>query len=79
MVRISEVHADGRAAKTYLATLRSPDLDLLPDEVVGCSFLVDYRPHPHDAFLLLKLKRILAVRLAIVSLEQFGPCQTVLD
>jgi hypothetical protein len=79
MVRISEVHADGGAAKTYLATRRSPDLDLLPDEVVGSSFLVDYRRHPHDAFLLLKMKHILAVRLAIVSLEQFGRCQTVLD
>jgi hypothetical protein len=53
MVRISEIHADGRAAKTYLATLGRPDLDLLPHEVVGCAFLVDYRRHSHDAFLLL--------------------------
>jgi hypothetical protein len=53
MVRISEIHADGRAAKTYLATRGRPDLDLLPHEVVGCAFLVDYRRHSHDAFLLL--------------------------
>jgi hypothetical protein len=53
MVRISEIHADGRAAKTYLATLGRPDLDLLPHEVVGCAFLVDYRRHSHDAFFLL--------------------------
>jgi hypothetical protein len=52
MVRISEIHADGRAAKTYLATLGRPDLDLLPHEVVGCAFLVDYRRHSHDAFFL---------------------------
>jgi hypothetical protein len=26
MVSVSEIHADGRAAKTYLATLGSPDL-----------------------------------------------------
>ena len=38
MVRISEIHADGRAAKTYLATLGRPELDLLPHEVVGCAF-----------------------------------------
>src|SRR5215471_19674331 len=49
MVRISEIHADGGAAKTYLATLGSPDLDLLPHEVVGRAFLVDYRRHSHDA------------------------------
>src|SRR5262249_44888455 len=49
MVRISEIHADGRAAKTYLATLGSPDVDLLPHEVVGCAFLVDYRRHSHGA------------------------------
>jgi hypothetical protein len=53
MVRISEIHADGRAAKTYLAARGRPDLDLLPHEVVGCAFLVDYRRHSHDAFLLL--------------------------
>src|SRR5262249_45876266 len=53
MVRISEIHADGRAAKTYLATLGRSDLDLLPHEVVGRAFLVDYRRHSHDAFLLL--------------------------
>src|SRR6185436_7871655 len=53
MVRISEIHADGRASKTYLATLGRPDLDLLPHEVVGCAFLVDYHRHSHDAFLLL--------------------------
>jgi hypothetical protein len=53
MVRISEIHADGRAAKTYLATHGRPDLDLLPHEIVGCAFLVDYRRHSHDAFLLL--------------------------
>jgi hypothetical protein len=29
------------------------DLDLLPHEVLGCAFLVDYRRHSHDAFLLL--------------------------
>jgi hypothetical protein len=77
MVRISEVHADGRAAKTYLATPGRPDLDLLPHEVVGCAFLVDYRRHSHDAFLL--LQRILAARFAVVSREQFGPCRTVFD
>src|SRR5215469_2435590 len=53
MVGISEIHADGRAAKTYLATLGRPDLNLLPHEVVGCAFLVDYCRHSHDAFLLL--------------------------
>src|SRR6516165_1937373 len=53
IVRISEIHADGRAAKTYLATRGNPHFDLLPHEVVGCAFLVDYRRHPHDAFLLL--------------------------
>src|SRR4051812_10236185 len=52
MVRISEIHADGRAAKTYLAALGRPDLDLLPHEVVGCAFLVDYRRHCHEALLL---------------------------
>src|SRR5262249_54520562 len=52
MVRISEIDADGRAAETYLATLGNSDLDLLPHEVVGCAFLVDYRRHRHDAFLL---------------------------
>jgi hypothetical protein len=77
MVRISEIHADGRAAKTYLATPGRPDLDLLPHEVVGCAFLVDYRRHSHDAFLL--LQRILAARFAVVSREQFGPCRTVFD
>src|SRR5687767_12649925 len=49
MVRISEVDADGPAAKTDLATLGRPDLDLLPHEVVGCAFPVDYRRHSHDA------------------------------
>src|SRR5262249_6946790 len=49
MVRISEIHADGGAAKTYLATLGSPDLDLLPREIVGRAFLIDYRRHSHDA------------------------------
>ena len=53
MVCISKIHADGRAAKTYLATLGTPDLDLLLHEVVGCPFLVDYRRHSHDASLLL--------------------------
>ena len=77
MVRISEIHADGRAAKTYLATLGSPDLDLLPHEIVGCAFLVDYRRHSQDAFLL--RQRIVAARIAIVSREQFGPCRTVFD
>src|SRR5262249_14395944 len=52
MVRISEIHTDGRAAKTYLAAPGRPDLDLLPHEVVGCALLVDYRRHCHDAFLL---------------------------
>jgi hypothetical protein len=52
MVRISEIHAYSRAAKTYLATLGSSDLDLLPHEIVGCALLVDYRRHCHDAFLL---------------------------
>src|SRR2546422_2280820 len=33
--------------------LGRPDLDLLPHEVVGCAFLVDYRRHSHDAFFLL--------------------------
>ncbi len=55
MVRISEIHADGCAAKTYLVTLGNSDLDLLPHEVVGCAFLVDYRRHCHDAFLLLAI------------------------
>ena len=50
--RISEIHAYSRAAKTYLATLGNPDLDLLPHEVVGWAFLVDYRRHCRDAFLL---------------------------
>src|SRR5262245_261828 len=50
MVRISEIHAYSRAAKTYLATLGNPDLDLLPHEVVGWAFLVDYGRHSHDAF-----------------------------
>src|SRR5947207_15546775 len=54
MVRVSEIHADGRAAKTYLAAPGRPDLDLLPHEVVRCAFLVDYRRHSHDAFLLLQ-------------------------
>src|SRR5207237_9909439 len=54
MVRVSEIHADGRAAKTYLAAPARPDLDLLPHEVVRCAFLVDYRRHSHDAFLLLQ-------------------------
>src|SRR5262249_17472991 len=77
MVRIGKIHADGGTAKTYLATLGRPDLGLLPHEVVGCAFLVDYRRHSHDAILL--LRRILAARSAIVSREQFGPCQTVFD
>src|SRR5262249_22310375 len=76
MVRVGEIHADGRAAKTYLAVLGSPDLDLLPHEVVGCAFLVDDRSHSHDAFLPL-LERILVARFAIVSREQFGPRRTV--
>jgi hypothetical protein len=50
MIRISEIHADGLVAKTHLATLGNPDLDLLPHEVVGWTFLVDYRRHSHDAF-----------------------------
>jgi hypothetical protein len=89
MVRISEIHANGRTAKTYLAVLGRPDVDLLPHEVVGRAFLVDYRRHSHDAFLPLlttlqrstrrELQRILAARLAIVSREQFGPCRTGLD
>src|SRR5207247_471367 len=54
MVRVSEIHANGRAAKTYLAAPGRPDLDLLPHEVVRCAFLVDYRRHSHDAFLLLQ-------------------------
>src|SRR5262245_37221737 len=41
MVRISEIHADRRAAKTYLATLGSPDLGLLAPDVVGWALLVD--------------------------------------
>src|SRR5262249_45277436 len=52
MVRISEIHAYSRAAKTYLAALGTLDLDLLPHEVVGWAFLVDDRRHCHDAFLL---------------------------
>ena len=39
MVRISKIHADRRAAKTYLATLGSPDLDLLPPKFSGAPFL----------------------------------------
>ena len=53
MVRISEIHTDGRAAKTYLAALGGRDFDLVPHEVIGSAFLVDYRRHCHDAFLLL--------------------------
>jgi hypothetical protein len=53
MVRISQIDADSRAAKTYLATRGRPDLDLLPHEVLGSAFFVDYRRHSHDAFLLL--------------------------
>ncbi len=68
MIRISEIHADGRAAKTYLAAPGSPDLDLLPNEVVGCAFLVDYRRHSHDVFLL--LQRILAAGFAIERRER---------
>src|SRR5262249_4383725 len=49
MVRISEIHADRRAAKTYLAGPGRPELDLFPHEVVGGAFLVDYRRHSHDA------------------------------
>ena len=77
MVRIGKIHTDSFAAKTDLAMLWSPDLDLLPPEVVGCAFLVNDRRHCHDAFLL--LQRILAARVAIVSREQFDPCQTVFD
>src|SRR6516164_1773501 len=77
MIRISKIHADGRAAKTYLTGPGSPDLDLFPHEVVGCAFLVDYRRHSHGAFLL--LQRIFAARFAIVSREQFDPCRTVSD
>ena len=77
MVRVSEVDADRRAAKTYLATLGSPELDLLPYEVVGCAFLVNYRRHSHDPFSC--YTAINAARLAIVPLEQFGPCRTVFD
>src|SRR5258708_14269672 len=54
MVRVSEIHTDGGAAKRYLAGPGRPDLDLLPHEVVGCAFLVDYRRHSQDAFLLLQ-------------------------
>src|SRR5207244_12980462 len=53
MVCVSEIHAHGRAAKTYLAAPGRPDLDLLPHEVVGCACLVDYRRHSNDAFFLL--------------------------
>src|SRR4029079_3946525 len=53
MVRVSEIHADSRAAKTYLATRGRPDIGFLPHEVVGCAFLMDYRRHSHDAFPLL--------------------------
>src|SRR5262249_27885281 len=49
MVRISEINAYSRAAKTYLATFGNPDVGLLPHEVVGWAFLVDYRRHSHDA------------------------------
>jgi hypothetical protein len=85
MVRISEIHADGRAAKTYLATLGRPDLDLLPNEVVGRAFLVDYRRHSHDAFFLLltivatggTTLGIVAARFAIVPRKQFGTYRTV--
>jgi hypothetical protein len=51
MVRISEIDADGRAAKTYLAARGRSDLYLLPHEVFGWAFLVDYRRHSHCAFL----------------------------
>src|SRR5262249_41781464 len=40
MVRIGEIHADGRAAKAYLAASGRPDLDLLPHEVFGWALLV---------------------------------------
>ncbi len=50
MVRVGEIHADRRAAKTHLPMLGRSDLDLLPHKVVGCAFLVDYRRHYHDAF-----------------------------
>jgi hypothetical protein len=36
-----------------MATPGRSYLDLLPHEVVGRAFLVDYRRHSHDAFLLL--------------------------
>src|SRR5215831_11049790 len=62
MVRISEIHADGGAAKTYLAAPGSPDLDLLPYEIVGCAFLVDYRCHSHKAFLLFTVHSCCGVR-----------------
>jgi hypothetical protein len=77
MVRISEIHTDGRAAKTYLAALGGRDFDLVPHKVIGSAFLADYRRHSHDAFLL--LQRILAAKIAIVSREQFGPCRTIFD
>jgi hypothetical protein len=51
MVGISKIHADRRAAKTYLATLGSPDFGLLPHEVFGSALLMDHRRHRHDAFL----------------------------
>ena len=38
MVRVSKIHADGPAAKTHVALLGRPDLDLLPHEVIGCAF-----------------------------------------
>jgi hypothetical protein len=51
MVRISEIDADGCAAKAYLATRGRPDLYLLPHEVFGWAFLVDDRRHSHYAYL----------------------------
>src|SRR5262249_15803802 len=77
MIRIGEIHADGLVAKTYLTTLGRPHLNLLPYKVVGCAFLVDYRRHSHDAFLL--GNAFLLRRFAIVAHEQFGPCRTVFD
>src|SRR5262245_62454391 len=41
MVRISKIHADGRAARTYLDTIGTPDVGLLAPDVVGWALLVD--------------------------------------
>jgi hypothetical protein len=61
MIGISEIYANGDAAKTYLPVPGGPDVDLLPHEVVGCAFLVNDSRHSHDAFLV-SLNRVATFR-----------------